>query len=410
MSLHRRFQALRGYISRRANVRNDRYQGPVSCEYVSPLDLATGLRSDPTLHGTLDGGQDWHQVTRPGPSFHDDPDDAGLFPLLDSLTISLPPPFTLTAADVHQVGYRSFLSRNGFLFNDEALINEIERDRFLARLSEETAFPNEDTGLLPAGESRLFRLSAGKRSVEYLPGSVVSLCSHEPSNYGSFLLRVLPKMAERRSLLKYKKFIGPLYNESMRALYEMANIQVNNIVFHNTNIIYAYDEAIIPSLRNPHYLVDQESLAFYAELRDRFGSRKRAKKIFVSRLGWEGGAGTRVMLNEEELARRVVGAGFDVVRPHSMSIQQQVEAFSSADVIVGASGSAMFNTVFSHPGTKLIDIESEPHWIFAHQNLFGSCGLDYGIFEARAVDQDWSSSHKPFSVNVKALLSRIGSH
>jgi Glycosyltransferase 61 len=376
--------------------------------YVSPLDFATGDSRDPTIQCAIDGAQGWREVIRPGPSFHDDPDGASLFSALGTFTIYLPPAFTLTASDVRQVGYRSYLSRSGFFFNDEALVNDEQRGLFVATLGREAPFPNEDTGLTPTGEPRLFRLDARKRYVKPLSGAVVSLCSHEPTNYGSFLLRVLSKVAGRRHLLKRQKFIGPLYNESMRDLYEMAGIPIKNIISHQTHVIYAYEEAIIPSLRNPHYLVDQESLAFYAELRDRFGSRGGAKKIFVSRLGWEIGSGTRrVMQNEEELARRLVARGFDVVRPHVMTIRQQVEAFSSADFVVGASGSAMFNTVFSHPGTKLIDIESEPHWIFAHQNLFGSCGLDYGVFEAKAIDRDWTLPHKPFSVNVDALMSRI---
>lgn len=378
--------------------------------YVSPLDFASGVSLDPTIQCAIDGAQGWREVIRPGPAFHDDPDGAALFPALGTFTISLPPAFTLTASDVRQVGYRSYLSRGGFLFNDEALVNEEQRSLFVATLGREGPLLNEDTGLTPAGEPKLFRLDARNRYIERLSGTVVSLCSHEPTNYGSFLLRVLPKVAGRRHLLKRQNFIGPLYNELMRDLYEMAGIPINNIISHQTNIIYDYEEAIIPSVRNLHFLVDHASLAFYAELRDQFGSRGGAKKIFVSRLGWDVGSGTRrVMQNEEELARRLVARGFDVVRPHAMTIRQQVEAFSSADFVVGASSSAMFNTVFSHSGTKVIDIESEPHWIFAHQNLFGSLGLDYGIFEARAHDQEWSVPHKPFSVNVDALMSRISS-
>jgi capsular polysaccharide biosynthesis protein len=381
---------------------------PSGFTYVSPLDLVTGLRRDPTIRGVIEGGPGGREVTRPGPTFHDDPDGAGLFSALGTFTISLPPAFTLTASEARQVGYRSFLSQGGFLFNDEALVNEEERGRFVARLGQVAPFPNEDTGLVPVDESRLFRLDARDRSVEYLRGEVVSLCSHEPSNYGAFILRVLPKLAGRCHLSKGLRLIGPLYHESMRSLYEMAGIPVKNIIAHQTNVIYAYEKVVIPSLRNPHFLVDQESLAFYADLRDRFGSRERKKKIFVSRLGWKGGAGNdRVMLNEEELARRLVARGFELVLTHAMTVRQQIEAFSSAGLIVGPSGSAMFNVVFSHPGTKVIDIESEPHWIFAHQNLFGSCGMDYGIFEARARDRDWTIPHKPFSVNVDALMARL---
>jgi hypothetical protein len=71
------------------------------------------------------------------------------------------------------------------------------------------------------------------------------------------------------------------------------------------------------------------------------------------------------------------------------------------------SGSAMSNVVFGHPGTKIIDIESEPHWIFVYTNLFGSCGPVCGIFKAKAQDQDWSVHHRRFTVNIEALMARI---
>jgi len=379
--------------------------------YVSPLDLTIEPCGDPTIHVVTEGAGGVHERKRPGASFHDDPDGTRLFSDLESVRVPHSPAFTLTASRLRQVGYRSYLSQNGLLFNDEALVNEAERDRFVARLGRETAFENEDTGLEPADRPRMFRFDARDRPVEHLKGEVVSLCSLEPTNYGSFLLRVLPKIAGRRHLLKNRKVISPLYNESMRDLYAMVGIPAELRIKHNTHVIYAYDKAIIPSIRNPHFLLDPDTLAFYADFRGRFGSRDRPRKIFVSRLGWTGSyaANHRVMLNEEDLARRLVAEGFDLVRTHMMSVRQQVEAFSSADMIVGASGSAMFNVVFSHPGTKLIDIESEPHWIFAHQNLFGSCGLDYGIFEAKAQDNDWSVPHKPFAVNVDALMIRIAS-
>jgi len=67
----------------------------------------------------------------------------------------------------------------------------------------------------------------------------------------------------------------------------------------------------------------------------------------------------------------------------------------------------MFNVVFCHPGTRLISIEFEPHWIFAHLNLFGSCKLDFGVIEAKAQDKDWSKAHKPFTVNIDAVLARV---
>jgi capsular polysaccharide biosynthesis protein len=383
----------------------------IGFSFVSALDLAAGLNRDPSIEVSIAGTAGLRELTRPGPSFHDDPDEARLFSSLGAGSLAQSPAFTVTASRLRLVGYRSYLSPNGLLFNDEAIVNEAEVDRFMAGLSKDTPFENESTGLVPTDQARLFTLSTRNRPVERLQGEIVSLCSLEPENYGAFLMRVLPKIAGRRCLLRGRRVIGPLYSASMRDFYAMAGYPVDQMLKHNNNVIYDFENAIIPSNRNPYFLLDSETLAFYAELRERFGTCRKPRKIFVSRFGLTGSyaATHRVMLNEEQLVPRLVAEGFDVVRPHAMTARQQIEAFSSAELIVGASGSAMFNVVFSHPGTKVVDIESEPHWIFAHLNLFGSCGLDYGIFEAKARNQDWSAPHQPFAVNVDALMTRISS-
>ena len=89
--------------------------------------------------------------------------------------------------------------------------------------------------------------------------------------------------------------------------------------------------------------------------------------------------------------------------------QEQIAAFANARMVVGPSGAALFNCVFCAPGTHLIDIESEPYWIHAHACLFTSCDLVWGVFEGKTTDQTVGVIHKPFTVNIPALLRRIAS-
>jgi capsular polysaccharide biosynthesis protein len=113
------------------------------------------------------------------------------------------------------------------------------------------------------------------------------------------------------------------------------------------------------------------------------------------------------MLNEAELVERLIAHDFRIVYPERLSVAEQILEFSSAELVVGPSGSGMFNVVFCHPGTKVIDIESEPHWIHAHRSLFSSCDLRYGIFVGKAVSRNFSAHHQPWKVNIKALIARI---
>lgn len=389
---------------------NANNKGDQNFFYRSSLTLASpGPVKDCDLEVTVEGRGQFRRLSRPAPSFHDDPDDAGLFGRLEAATILQAPPFVLKATSLRQIGYRSYLTRSGNFFTDEALVNDAETKAFLSQISHEDWFLNEETGLRRIEQSDVFAFDAGNREVERIDSESVSLCSFEPANYGALLFRVLPKIAFGSLASRHRRVVAPVYSHSFKDLFSMAGVEADRLVPHDTRKIYHYKKVIIPSLRNPYALLDEETIRFYAFMRDRHGTRSRARKLFITRRGWTGSyaANHRVMLNEERLVSELVPAGFEPIAPHNMSAKKQIEAFSSADVIVGASGSAMFNVVFCHPGTRLISIESEPHWIFAHLNLFGSCKLDFGVIEAKAQDKDWSKAHKPFTVNIDAVLARV---
>ncbi len=70
-------------------------------------------------------------------------------------------------------------------------------------------------------------------------------------------------------------------------------------------------------------------------------------KIFVSRKNTE----TSRVANEKELVELFKQAGYKIVCTEELSYGEQVELFSSASVIVGASGAALANLVYCQEGT-----------------------------------------------------------
>jgi capsular polysaccharide biosynthesis protein len=113
------------------------------------------------------------------------------------------------------------------------------------------------------------------------------------------------------------------------------------------------------------------------------------------------------MVNEDELIPQLLKREFEIVEPQKLGARAQIKLFSSASFILSQSGSALYNTVFCHKGTRLIDIESEPHWGQGHSRLFASRGLKYGIFEGRPKTYDFNVHHLPFHVDVPRLLKRV---
>ncbi len=346
---------------------------------------------------------------RGAPLFHDDPDNVRLFSDFPEDQICGPPAFVASARRAAVVGFRTVITENQLFFNDDS-----NRGALRAPFLKEFGMPdplNEETGLTPHGVRGAFTLDFRDRSIEKVEGSAVLLSSAEPSNYGSWLFRVLPKLRTIQQIrfhkpVRYLVWAGyPAFLEYLRIL----GIPTDQVIQHDPQrVIYQVDRIIVPSIRNNQAFLDPQSVAFFAGVRDRLGRpKRRGSRIYVSRLHQSQNGSSRVMMNEPELVKRLAALGFRIVTPERLSAVQQIRAFSSAELVVGPSGSAMFNVVFCHPGTKIIDIESEPHWIHAHRSLFASCGLQFGIFVGKSRGRSFRKHHQPWTVNIDALLSRI---
>ena len=365
--------------------------------YVEPLRVGNS-------EITYEDGAAHRVLNCPGPGFHLDPMECHLFNDIPHGPVEHAPAFLSVYRDCKLVGYRTYLLPDGSFTNDDQPINDVEREKFLNRFSSENHFLNEETGLRRVEGDRFNFDPRGREEVE-IP-EAISLCSFEPSNYGSFLFRVLPKLIMTAQVAPQIPIIAPIFYENTMRLMEIAGVDSGRVIRHDPGKIYNIGKAYVPSCRVPHVLYDAKSLAFFKGIRERRkGASLNGLKLFVSRAQWNSNG--RVMTNEAELSSALSRLGFVSVAPHSMGIDEQIDVFSGASVIVGASGSAMFNVVFSKPGTKVINIESEPHWIFAHANMLGSTGMDYGIIEGRAVDKKWEHAHKPFDVDVPSIISSV---
>jgi capsular polysaccharide biosynthesis protein len=263
------------------------------------------------------------------------------------------------------------------------------------------------------GRAPRFVLDTAGRPVRELAGTVVLLGSDEPSNFGSFLFRVLPKLvAVERLKLSSAQYLVWVGHESFRQFLALAGLTKQAIlVEHDPGCITHAEHLIVPGQRNNQGGLDHESRAFFAELRARYGGPpQRGKRLYVSRARHtrtDPAATDRVMRNESELIERLAALGFTIVEPETLTAWEQIRLFSSAQLVVGPAGSGLFNVVFCHPGTRVIDIESEPHWLHAHRSLFASLELEYGFFVGRADDPSFARHHQPWEVNIDALLERI---
>ena len=301
------------------------------------------------------------------------------------MEIPYPPVYATSIADATLVGFRTLLKDDHFLM-DEVASAPAAAARHVERLDSLDEHRNERTGLRRVAGSNTFQLDERQEAPIHIEQPVILLSSDEPENYGSFLFRVLPKLAFSRLLARKFKLLVSVPHELMSRLLEICGVDLSNVIFHNTKKVYRLDRVIAPSVRNPHAFLDEVTIGLFSELRTKIAPDSANKRdlIFVSRrnLG-STKAGYRAMENEAEIRLCLEQLGFRTICPETMSADEQIKTFASAAVVVGQSGGAMFNVAFCRPGTIVIDIESEPHWIYAHMSYFSSRNLRYVTREGK---------------------------
>ncbi len=346
------------------------------------------------------------------PKFVDDPDECNIFHDLQKQTCSYPQQFILSVRDVKLVGVRTFLDRHENWFNDQSYtLGEFDHD--LKKIANyQDLFFNECTGFRPTEKSAVFNFEHNNRVVAELGGKTLIGCCFEAGNYGSWIFRVIPKIYSAikmglnydRILIEYKQ------HKRLQEYFDLMGVDRSRLMHHDKNVIYKLENALVPSLLCSSAYLNKETQEFYKMMRSQYGFPCMGERIYVSRLSFaREGKTTRILENETELIEALSKEGFKIVYPELLSARAQIETFSAAKVVVGPAGSGMFNVAFCHPGTKLIDVESEPYWVHHHISLFSSLSLDFGIFVGKVDPSDPNWVHKRWTVNIPALISRIRS-
>lgn len=131
-------------------------------------------------------------------------------------------------------------------------------------------------------------------------------------------------------------------------------------------------------------------------LSKKYSNKKNNRKIYIDRVSGIN-LNNRKIKNDFEVKRILEKLGFEIIRLEEYSFLDQVYLFSSAKVIVGVHGAAFTNIIFSRPGTKIVEIQSN----FTgnqYKNLARKCHLNY----FRIIEKNLSSKLKfqNFFINV----------
>jgi hypothetical protein len=207
--------------------------------------------------------------------------------------------------------------------------------------------------------------------------------------------------------------------DAMRRLihfpFEIERVRRGELVFCDKLF---YTSALWYSLDNskhrvdPHrdYAVDKYAVEVLRNsFRDLMKRNAPSRKIYLPRLGSQ----VRKIINSKQVEDLMRENGFEFIYPQEFSFRDQIELFSSAKIVVGATGAAFSNMVFMQPGTKAVifspkQMEVFNYYIFQQQADVAQVELMHLL--AGPAKEDNFYVHDDFYLNcddLKTLVQRI---
>lgn len=191
---------------------------------------------------------------------------------------------------------------------------------------------------------------------ERIQGTVLNLntrgCS---SNYYHFMFDALPRYGILREALPdvdVDAVIVPHGTRYQRELLELAGIPGPYLQPAHDKA-YVADRLLVPSTPNQNLPAPEWGTRWLREHLRASGPSSLRSRLYITRGDQPH---TRRYLQEAELWPHLEQRGFSMVDPGSLSVQEQINAFSAAEVVVAPHGAGLTNIVFCPPGARILEL------------------------------------------------------
>lgn len=185
----------------------------------------------------------------------------------------------------------------------------------------------------------------------------VVICKRGAGNYGHFLVEMLPKLvilyeARIKDCTVWLPEESRLFVELVENLGRVLGLRIESAILDREEL-YRFPALVLPSPVSQH-----DSRKSYTLLQARdllkhaydIKSTPSRNSVFVCRSE----AVSRRILNIGSVRQLMSDAGVVVLDPGAMSIKQQIEAFTSAQFVIGGLGAGMTNMLFCETGSKMV--------------------------------------------------------
>jgi capsular polysaccharide biosynthesis protein len=261
-------------------------------------------------------------------------------------------------------------------------------------------------------------LSATARYSRVIDEPVVSLAGPGHLIYGHWIVDFLPKLYVLHRLgfdPHSVKYIIPS-NTPQFALewLHLLGISPRQLIFFDSyKEVVGTANLIVPTLLRTNgraHPIFRAAIDYLRSLllakRETRSTDRPGRRIYLSR--GSTGSENRKLLNRERIERFATRAGYEVIRPESLSILDQLTMFGEAETIIGEYGSALHGSLFAPSGAMVCALRaSARHPGFLQSGLCQSMEQKISYVFGAADEHDIEQQFTIFEDDFKKALELI---
>jgi hypothetical protein len=258
----------------------------------------------------------------------------------------------------------------------------------------------EGFGILDDQVLTTFAPGAPARTV---PGRGLFVGHVEPGNHGSTLFRAIPMMLYLMGQgLAFDYVIVPDRSPWLRWILDARGFGHVPMITVRETAGFVFDELLTADEFDAEGILCSRTMA---RMRAIPGDVDTPQRVYVTRSLSSGiRPWYRVLVNELEVEEAMSRRGFRSIPMEAMSPQVQVSLMRSASAVVGPSGSGMLNSVFSDPGTPVVDVEGMTYTVRQHAKLYGSSGKRTAFVFGAFTEDAGYEPHRAWRVDVDDVM------
>ena len=278
---------------------------------------------------------------------------------------------------INKVRVYSDKSENLAYIKDNYLLPEIS-----LQLSKNYLISIENNSILKTGTKKLVQ--------KKFSGNILSLVQGVSAidNYGHWMLDILPKLCISEKILNLNEF-DRIYLPNIKRGFQIDSLKYFNInpkkYLDGSELNHIYAEKLtIP--QHPYWETNKYQMDTVSNidpdiiniLRNKFIKNSKDsgyKKLFIDRS--DSKYFHNQISNYDETKELLIKKNFKIIQLTKLSFDEQIKYFQNADIIFGAHGAGLCNTIFCKPGTKLIEISNTINKCKIFKNISEINNMDY---------------------------------